>query len=107
MDSLFFDSEFLKKIGVDKLPAEEQETVLANMQSAVFQSILLRAIDQLDDEQQTALNGLIKEDDEDQEEAYKFLSENVPHLPLISSEEVDKFKGETLDFLNSLQAPAA
>ena len=96
------NKDLVKELGLESLPEEKQLEILEKIGSIIFQSVLLRVLDLLDDDQKDELEKLFKEKADDPNAVLKFMEDNVPDIDGIVKEEVTKFKTETLDIITKI-----
>lgn len=82
----------IKELGLDLLPEEEQEAALLTVGRIIFQSVLIRVLEQLNEKEKTEFEKLLKQSPDDEEAIYTFLQSKVPNLNELVGEEVAKFK---------------
>lgn len=85
-------------LGLDKLPAAQQTAALLSIGKIVFESVLLRALEVLSDAERKKFGKLIDEGAED-EVVFAFLKRGVPDIERIVSEEVERFREESIRFM--------
>jgi hypothetical protein len=93
----------IKDLGLEALPEEEQEEALLSVGRIIFQAVLIRVLQELDDQGKDEFDKLLSEKPNDEEAILKFLTEKVPDLNSIVREEVSKFKQETVDFMKKIR----
>jgi len=93
----------IKDLGLEVLPEEEQEEALLSVGRIIFQAVLIRVLQELDDQGKDEFDKLLSEKPNDEEAILKFLTEKVPNLNSIVREEVSKFKQETVDFMKKIK----
>ncbi len=89
----------MKDLGFDKLPQKDQEEALLSAGKVIFQAVLIRVLDILDEKEKEEFEKIIKESPDDQEKIMKFLNSKVPNLEEISREEIANFRKECLNLL--------
>jgi hypothetical protein len=93
----------IKDLGLEALSEEEQEEALLSVGRIIFQAVLIRVLQELDDQGKDEFDKLLSEKPNDEEAILKFLTEKVPNLNSIVREEVSKFKQETVDFMKKIR----
>lgn len=88
----------IKDLGLDKLSEKEQEKILLGLGGVIFQSVLIRVMDELDNKGKDEFEKILTEKPNDEEAILKFLKKKVPNLNIIVNEEVAKIKREAVDF---------
>ena len=93
----------IKELGLDELSQEKQEEILLEVGSVIFQGVLIRVMELLSVEDQTAFGKLVEEKPDDREGLLNFLQEKVPNMNDIVKEEVAKFKQESVDLMGKTE----
>lgn len=106
MNQTIVPSDLLTDIGLDKLPIEEQATVLSEMSDAIMSAIMVRVVPMLDDAAKQELDTLLSGELEPSE-LQTFLSEKIPNFQDILDEEVNTFRTEAAAFYKALSPDAA
>ena len=73
---------------LDKMPVEKAEEMLERLSKLVFQSVLMRSLPFLSEEDLNKYNELVDSKDQDGADLFKFLEEKIPEFNKIISEEV-------------------
>ncbi|MFH1192827.1 MAG: hypothetical protein V1656_00715, partial [Candidatus Jorgensenbacteria bacterium] len=79
-------------LGLGALSATEQDAAIERVGKIIFQSVLLRVSETLDETDQKALEKLLGEPASDPSALFAFLGEKAPNLNEIVKEEVLRFK---------------
>jgi hypothetical protein len=93
----------IKELGLDKLPEKEQEETLLNMGKIIFQSVLIRTMEELDDKGKDEFEKILSEKSNNEEAIMSFLCSKLPNLNKIVDDEVSKFKQESVDFMKKIK----
>jgi hypothetical protein len=93
----------IKELGLDKLPEKEQEETLLNMGKIIFQSVLIRTMEELDDKGKDEFEKILSEKPNNEEAIMSFLRSKLPNLNKIVDDEVSKFKQESVDFMKKIK----
>jgi hypothetical protein len=93
----------IKELGLDKLPEKEQEETLLNMGKIIFQSVLIRTMEELDDKGKDEFEKILSEKSNNEEAIMSFLRSKLPNLNKIVDDEVSKFKQESVDFMKKIK----
>lgn len=93
----------VKELGLDNLPEDKQLEILEKIGSIIFQSVLLRTLDIMSEEDKDEFEKLLSEKADDPDIVLKFMQNKVPNLDDIVKEEVVKFKTETLDIISKVE----
>ncbi len=95
------NNNIITTLGIDALPVEQQKEAMEKLGAIVYQEVMLRALDAMTDEQKDEFEKLI-EKDPDPETMFMFLSEKVPNIAEIASEEAEKLRTESADIMNEI-----
>ncbi len=93
----------IKELGLDKLSEKEQEETLLNIGKIIFQSVLIRTMEELDEKGKDEFEKILSEKPNDEEAIMNFLQSKLPNLNEIVNDEVSKFKQESVDFMKTIQ----
>lgn len=93
----------IKDLGIDTLPEKEQEEMLLSIGKIIFQSVLIRVMDELDEKGKDEFEKLLEEKANDEEAILNFLRLKIPNLDEIVNEEVAKFKQESVNFMSKIK----
>ena len=80
-------------LGLEKLSSEDQKKAFEIIGQTIFQSVFLRVMDELDDEQKKEFETVL-EGAKNEQEIFAFLEQHVPHVDDIMREETERFKAE-------------
>lgn len=94
--------DVLKELGINQLPAERQEEVLAAMTEAVIKRIILRLVGELSEEKRGQLEEIA--DAGDSAKISEFLAANIPDHETLVKEEVVSFKKDMQATVDGLLA---
>lgn len=92
----------IKDLGLDALPEKDQEEALLTVGKIIFQTVLIRVLQELTEKEKDQFEKLLTEKPDDEETILSFLQAKIPHLNDIVNEEVAKFKRETVDFMKKI-----
>ncbi|MEK9154761.1 MAG: hypothetical protein AAB596_01690 [Patescibacteria group bacterium] len=101
MDNIL-KQNLIKEIGLDTLPQEEQESALLSIGRIIFQGVLIKVLDELNDKDKDELEKLLAEKSDDEAAILNFLRAKVANLEEIIKSEVERFKKESVDFTKSV-----
>jgi len=104
--SKILDQNIIEYLGIINLDEETQEKTLLRVGKIIYQAVIMRAVELLDDEAQTKFSELLDEigsDEKRQEEILEFLQKEIPNLDEIVKEEIIKIKEETVSVMGSLK----
>jgi hypothetical protein len=94
--------DLIKELGIDKLPRERQEELLAQMGEIVQQRILLRLLEELPEEDKDEFAALLEANQDNPEVVEMFLKEKVPNMDVLAMEEIGKYKSEVMELLDAM-----
>lgn len=87
---------------LDKMPQEEGTKMLERLAGLVFQSVLIRALPMLSEEEMTEYEKIVASD-EGGEAMFLFLSEKVPEFNKIVTEEIGALRREATQKLGEVE----
>lgn len=87
-------SYVLQALGIDRLPEREQEEAILRAGRIIFQAVLLRAIEGLDESDEQELDKLLTASPRDEERVLDFFKSKIPNLDEIVREEAERFRDE-------------
>jgi hypothetical protein len=93
----------IRELGLEELPEKEQEEMLLSMGRIIFQSILIRTMEELDEKSKDEFEKILSEKPNDEETILGFLQSKLPNLNEIVNDEVSKFKQESIDFMKAIK----
>lgn len=86
------DNNLLKELGLDELPTEEKNKMLAHIYETLEMRVGVKLADQMTDEQLDEFEAYINRDD--QAGALKWLESNFPNYKQVVADELETLKGE-------------
>ncbi len=86
------DNNFLKELGLDELPAEEKNKMLAHVYETLEMRVGMKLAEQMSDEQLDEFEGYVNKDD--QKGALKWLETNFPNYKQVVADELEALKTE-------------
>jgi len=86
--------DLIKELGLEGLPIEKQKEMLERMANVVNKRIILRAMEELSEDEVMEINSSLVS--LDTQEALNLLDEKIPNFDKIVSEEIAKFQEEML-----------
>jgi hypothetical protein len=98
MDKDLINEDLLKELGIDKLPPEKAEEMMATIGRILYQAVLIRVMERLTDPEKEEFGALLDRG-ADEDAVLAFLTAKVPDLNSIVEEEVAKFKTESMSVL--------
>ena len=93
----------IKDLELDKLPAEEQEKALLSMGRIIFQSVMIRVLEKLNEKDKEEFEKMLSEKPADGDAILIFLQSRIPNINEIINEEIALFKRESVDFIKGLK----
>ena len=94
----------IKDLELDTLPEKEQEEALLSIGRIIFQSVIIRVMNELDKAGKDEFEKILTEKPNDEEAIMSFLQSQLPNLNEIVNDEVAKFKQESVDFMKKIQS---
>lgn len=88
---------------IEKLPEDQRQETINQIGKIIFQSVLLRILPLLDDEELAAYDTLM-DGGATPDEALDFFAEKVPSFMGIVAEETENFRKDAAQFLKQLGA---
>lgn len=92
-----------KELGLDNLPQKEQEEIIIKIGEILQKKIILRVLDELDEEGKDEFEKVIGEQGDDEEAVLNFLRLKLPKLDEMVNEEIEAFKNESLGMIKKLE----
>lgn len=89
---LKIDDSLLQELGLDELPLEEKDLLIAQIYEQLELRVGTRLADAMDDQQLDEFEKFI--DGEDEQGALEWLSQNFPDYPKVVQEELENLKQE-------------
>ena len=93
----------IKDFGLDTLQENEQKEALLSIGRIIFQSVLMRVTEELDDKGKDEFEKLLSEKSDDEDAIMNFLRSKVSNLDEIVNGEIAKFKQESSEFMKKLK----
>lgn len=88
-------------LGIDKLPVEQQKDTMEKLGALVYQEVMIRALDIMDDPDKDAFEKLLSENP-NPEAMFTFLAEKVPNIDEIATEEAEKLRAESATIMGQI-----
>ncbi len=98
----FLNKNIIKDVGLDGLPEEKQKEAMLKIGAIIFQGVLSKVFDELEDEEAKEFENLITNNPDDEEAIMSFLNSKVSNLDDIVKEEIERFKRESVDFMSKI-----
>lgn len=102
MDTIL-QKNIIKELGLDTLPEKEQEEALLSVGRIIFQSVLIRTMEELSEADKDEFDKILSDKSNDEEVILGFLQKKIPNLDEIVNDEVVKFKQESVDFMKEIK----
>jgi len=93
----------IKDLGLDTLSAKEQEEVLLKIGKIIFQSILIKVMEELDDNEIDNFTELLEKKPNDEKAILDYLQAKIPNFNEFVNNEVANFKKESVDFMKAIK----
>ena len=93
----------IKDLGLENLPQKEQEESLLSIGRIIFQSVMIKVMEELDEAGKDEFEKILAEKPNDEEAILNFLRSKLPNLDEIVNDEVAKFKQESVDFVKAIK----
>ncbi len=100
MDDILKQNIF-KTLGLDRLPLAKQEEALLGISKIIFQAVLIRVFEELNEEDKDELEALLVRKPDDETAMLAFFRGKLPNLDDIVDEEIRKFKAESVDLIKN------
>ena len=104
--SKILDQNIIEYLGIINLDEDVREKTLLRVGKVIYQAVIMRAVELLDDEAQTRFDKLLDDvgsDENRQDEILEFLQKEIPNLDDIVKEEITKIKEETVSVMEDLK----
>ncbi len=89
-------SDIIKEWGLSDLPAAKREETADHIGRIIYQSLLVRSLDILSDEEQTELDTLLDKNETTPQEVLLFLKSKIPTFDQLVKEEREILKRDIL-----------
>ncbi len=89
----------VKALQISSLPEQEQQEMIASVGGIIYQAVLLRALEEMTEEQTTAFEK-ITEESTDPQTLFTFLRGNLQQFDQMIEEETMKFVAEGQSLMN-------
>lgn len=102
MPDATLQQNLIKELGIDKLPSEKQQEVLAAMTEALLKRLVIRVLEKLPEGDRAEFEKISKS--QDAEKMTEFLKNKTPNFEEIAVQEIADFKKEITETVNKLTA---
>lgn len=99
------NENIIKYLGLENLDETKQKDTLLRIGKVIYQAVMMRVVDLLDEPSQGEFDKLldeVKADESKQDMIMEFLKTKIPNLDEIAKEEITKFKEETMSVMGDL-----
>ena len=101
MDAIL-QANIIKDLGLDQLPKKEQEETLLSIGRIIFQSVLIRVMEELSDNDKDEFEKILAEKPNSEEAILGFLKSKIANLDTIVGEEIVKLKQESIGLMSNV-----
>lgn len=95
------NENIIKILGIDSLSLDKQKEAMEKLGAIVYQETMLRVLEILSEEDKNEFEKVIAQNP-DPENLFSFLSEKVPNLDEIISEEAEKLRAESAEIIDEI-----
>ncbi len=88
-------------LGINSLPVEQQKEAMERLGSIVYQEVMIKSIELLEESDKDEFEKLI-EKDPNPNTMFEFLSKKIPNLNEIVIEEAEKLRDESAEIIGDL-----
>ncbi len=88
-------------LNIDNLPEADQEKILADIGSVIFQNVLMRVLEKMSEKDQNSFEKLLDQNGTP-EEIFNFLNSKTKNLSEIIEEEATKFKDSATNIMSQI-----
>lgn len=90
-----FNKKIIKDFGLESMDSREQERMIEKIGNLLFESVIERAVDVMDEEAMNGFSEAIDNAGSDSQKIISFLKSKVPGFDKIVSEELSRLKRAT------------
>jgi len=94
-------NNIIKDLELDKLTPQEQEEILVRIGSVIYQNVLMRVLDTMEDKDQDEFEKLLDKN-ASSEEIFNFLNSKNKNFEQIINEESNKFNNKASDIMSQI-----
>lgn len=95
--------DLIRGLGIDLLPPEEREAAFERMGAIIFQKVMFRALDLLDEKDQQEMDRVIAANPDDGAAMFQFLQAKIPDLEKMINEEAASFRSDALGVMDQIK----
>jgi len=103
----YLDANLLEELGMDAMTPEETVAFFDAFGNIVWQRIVLRLTEELNDEQKDKLDALLSKNPQNPQELGEFFLNEVPGFEDMANEEVASYKKELMDRMSAVNGAMA
>lgn len=100
----YLDADLIKELGMDAMSPEDAVAFFDAFGNIVWQRIVLRLNEELNDEQKDKLDALLEKEPENSQAIGSFLMTEVPAFEAMVNEEVARYKKELIERMSAVNA---
>jgi len=100
-NATMLNKNLIKELGLENLPPEQQEEISMETGRVIYQNIVIRVLETLNEEDSEEFEKFLDEKSDNQDEIYEFLKSKIPNLEEIINEEVAKFKSGAISIMKA------
>jgi hypothetical protein len=89
------NKKIAKDFGLESMDSREQEKMIEKIGNLLFESVVERAVDEMDEKAMNDFDGVIENAGDDYQKILAFFKENVPGFNKIVSEELKRLQKAT------------
>lgn len=102
-DQEILESNIIAALHLESLPDEHKIQLLNNIASLVQKRSMMEILNQLSDEQQQVLNGIVEQSGAESEQVAEFLKNNVSNMEEIITRELVAVKRDLIEKADELE----
>src|SRR3989339_193908 len=89
------------ELGLEDMPVKERDSILLKIGQIIFQRIMMRALDEMNEEVKEKFDQALGESKGNPESILDFLRANIKNFDELAGEEIAGFKKESIDLLRA------
>ncbi len=90
MNKNLAQENLIARLGLSALPQKEQDEVAEKFSGVLFQAVMLKSLQSLDEEQKDRLEKVMSKNPEDLDAMMKFFEQEVPNFSELVGNEIDE-----------------
>lgn len=95
--------DMMRGLGINLLPPEEQEAAFARIGGIIFQKVMFRAVDLLEEKDQEEMDRVMAANPDNGAAIFEFLQAKIPGFEKIVSEEAAIFRNDALGVMDQIK----